>query len=69
MTFFRTGAATLAYTVPSMLHLKLYGNTLPLHVRIKDYAILLFGLAGALLGTFVTLWEISRIHSGEVAPQ
>lgn len=63
------GAATLAYTVPSMLHLKLYGNTLPWHVRIKDYAILAFGLGGAVLGTTVTVWEIARIHSGAAVPQ
>eukprot|EP00168_Porphyra_purpurea_P008540 TRINITY_DN2083_c0_g1_i10.p1 TRINITY_DN2083_c0_g1~~TRINITY_DN2083_c0_g1_i10.p1 ORF type:complete len:552 (-),score=138.55 TRINITY_DN2083_c0_g1_i10:229-1884(-) len=63
------GAATLAYTVPSLLHLKLYGNTLPLHVRIKDYAILAFGVVGAVLGTAVTVWEIARIHSGAAVPQ
>jgi len=52
-----------------MLHLKLYGNTLPLHVRIKDCAILAFGVVGAVLGTAVTVWEIARIHSGAAVPQ
>lgn len=63
------GAATLAYTVPSILHLKQFGNTLPMHVRIKDYFILAFGLTGALLGTLETLKQIALIHTGEVAPQ
>lgn len=64
-----TGAATLAYTVPSILHLKQFGDTLPMHVRIKDYAIFSFGVTGALLGTLETLKQIALIHTGEAAPQ
>lgn len=63
------GAATLAYTVPSILHLKQFGSTLPMHVRIKDYVILVFGLTGALLGTLETLKQIALIHTGQAAPQ
>lgn len=63
------GAATLAYTIPAILHLKQFGNTLPMHIRIKDYIILAFGLTGALLGTLETLKQIALIHTGEAAPQ
>eukprot|EP00172_Hildenbrandia_rubra_P003611 Plantae.Rhodophyta-Hildenbrandia_rubra.ctg6009.p1 GENE.Plantae.Rhodophyta-Hildenbrandia_rubra.ctg6009~~Plantae.Rhodophyta-Hildenbrandia_rubra.ctg6009.p1 ORF type:complete len:530 (-),score=94.97 Plantae.Rhodophyta-Hildenbrandia_rubra.ctg6009:1506-3095(-) len=63
------GASVLAYTAPAILHLKTFEGEMNHMQKTKDWAIIFFGVTGSLVGTAVTVWEISKIHSGEIIPQ
>ena len=58
----------LAYTAPAILHLQTFGAEMNGSSRLKDWCII-FGLLGSFVGRAATIWEISRVHSGEITPQ
>jgi solute carrier family 36 (proton-coupled amino acid transporter) len=58
------GASSLAYTVPSLLHVRIFGDQISAGARAKDWAISLFGITGTIVGTATAVWEISRVHAG-----
>jgi solute carrier family 36 (proton-coupled amino acid transporter) len=63
------GASTLAYTAPSLFHVRVFGDRLSGRQKAKDWAIFAFGVLGSVVGTLTTLWEIQKVHaSGAVAP-
>jgi solute carrier family 36 (proton-coupled amino acid transporter) len=58
------GASSLAYTAPSLFHVRIFGDRLSAGARAKDWAIVAFGVIGTIVGTVTTIWEISRVHTG-----
>jgi len=54
------GAATLAYSIPSIMHLYTFWNQLSKWTKAKDFAILTFGILAAVLGTVISIFEMVR---------
>lgn len=59
------GASTLAYTAPSLFHLRVFRGELSLWQRARDWGIFVFGLLGSIIGTAVTVWEITQVHASD----
>lgn len=49
------GASCLAYTAPALFHYRIFGREAGVWVRMKDLAIVVFGLLGAVVGTVTTI--------------
>jgi solute carrier family 36 (proton-coupled amino acid transporter) len=58
------GASTLAYAAPSLFHVRVFRDELSVAERVKDWSIFAFGVIGSIVGTAVSLWEISKVHTG-----
>ncbi|GJD07860.1 Amino acid transporter ANTL2 [Galdieria sulphuraria] len=54
------GAASLAYIFPSLFHLKLFRTQLTLSEKTKNMIILIFGLVGMVIGTYVSIMEMQK---------
>ncbi|KAA8492557.1 Proton-coupled amino acid transporter 2 [Porphyridium purpureum] len=54
------GAASLAYCMPSFLHLHRFGSQMSFWGKAKDVAILTFGIIAAVVGTVLSIMEMVR---------
>jgi len=54
------GAASLAYIFPALFHLKLFRDQLAFGEKTKNLIILIFGLVGMLIGTYVSIMEMQK---------
>ncbi|KAL3698491.1 hypothetical protein R1sor_012567 [Riccia sorocarpa] len=63
-----TVCAMLAFVMPALLHLKVFGNELTLHTRVGDYALIICGVLFAVYGTYSSVVDIygSLRGGGEV---
>lgn len=62
------GASVLAYTAPALLHYLAFHDQLSRTAKVKDLAIVVFGIVGAVIGTVTSVWEIAQIHRGNASP-
>lgn len=63
-----TGASVLAYTAPAIFHNMAFKNRLTRAAKMKNIVIAVFGVLGAIVGTFSSVWEIVQIHRGNAVP-
>mmetsp|Transcript_12815 Transcript_12815/g.26007 ORF Transcript_12815/g.26007 Transcript_12815/m.26007 type:complete len:519 (+) Transcript_12815:103-1659(+) len=56
------GAASLAYSFPSLLHVTIFGREMSRIARIRDYAVFVFGVVGAIMGTGLSIYEMATGH-------
>jgi len=52
------GSSTLAFILPCAFHLKLFKLEATISVMILDWAILIFGLVGGIIGTVITIQQL-----------
>jgi len=50
----------LAYIFPALFHLKLFRDQLAFGEKTKNLIILIFGLVGMLIGTYVSIMEMQK---------
>lgn len=59
------GASCLAYTAPAYFHYKVYGTEAGWKGRMKDIAIVAFGVIGAIIGTATSIVHLVKGEAGE----
>lgn len=62
------GATILAYCAPAVLHNIAFKDELSRLARMKNYALLVFGVIGGIVGAFTSVREILEIHKGNSQP-
>lgn len=62
------GASVLAYTAPALFHLLTFRDRLSRFGKVKNGAIVAFGILGGVAGTIASLWEMVEIHRGNATP-
>lgn len=62
------GATILAYCAPAVLHNIAFKDELSRWARIKNHALLVFGVIGGIVGAFTSVREILEIHKGNSQP-
>ena len=55
------GSAAISFVLPGLFHLKVHKGNLTIRERLVDYAIILFGLVGGLVGTVQTISSMTKV--------
>lgn len=54
----------LAFILPTIFHLKIFGDELSVVAKIRNVVLLLFGSVGGILGTISTINQLVRSFEG-----
>lgn len=60
------GASNLAYTAPSLLHCFTFWQSSSLWIRFRNVAIIVFGLAGTVIGTITSILEMVAANNKQL---
>jgi len=56
------GSSALAFVIPCLFHLKIFKGELSLWIQIKNWALIVFGVIGGVVGTVITVKDLASYY-------